>query len=74
MNINIDSHINLNLDLNINMKINHNIHIIDYYEKTNNKELVENDNMRFTQLNLNQSEGGKPWVEYMMRNCFCSPI
>lgn len=44
--------------------------IIDYYEKTNNKELVENDNMRFTQLNLNQSEGGKPWVEYMMRNCF----
>ena len=33
--------------------------IIEYYEKTNNKELVENNNMRFTQLNLNQSENGK---------------
>ena len=44
--------------------------IIEYYEKTNNKELVENNNMRFTQLNLNQSENGKPYVDYIMRNCF----
>ena len=43
--------------------------IIEYYEKTNNKELVENNNMRFTQLNLNQSENSKPYIDYMMRNC-----
>ena len=44
--------------------------IIDYYEKTNNKKLVENSNMRFTQLNLNQSENSKNYIQYMMRNCF----
>ena len=44
--------------------------IIDYYEKTNNKNLVENSNMRFTQLNLNQSENSKNYIQYMMRNCF----
>ena len=40
--------------------------IIDYYEKTNNKKLVENSNMRFTQLNLNQSENSKNYIQYMM--------
>ena len=45
--------------------------IIEYYEKTNNKELVENNNMRFTQLNLNQSENGKPYIDYMMSQTIC---
>ena len=44
--------------------------IIQKYEDDNNKELIENDNMRFTQLNINTSSQWENIVKNLMRNCF----
>lgn len=44
--------------------------IIKNYEEDKNKQLIENNNMRFTQLNINKSNGWDNIIMNTMRNCF----
>ena len=44
--------------------------LIKNYEEDKNKQLIENNNMRFTQLNINKSNGWDNIIVNMMRNCF----